>query len=170
MDNYQYTYDDTKVSIVFDETENKEKPLAYTIDLIDPTRETIPYTIDIEDLVEFGFPRELINRFNTFLHTRNYSIEDLKKILINSTGSPMIGLKQWIEHFKKELVFDDIIYEIIATKAYELNQGARGLETVNNIRNLLLEEVLMGKDKTIYLTPELVDEAEKHRTNRNGRK
>lgn len=166
MDNFKYTYDDARVSLVLEDG----NPTGFALDFENPTEETIPYTITPEDLVGIGLQEELVNRFNTFIHTDNYSVNELKRILKESTGSPIIGLKQWIEYFKKELIIDDTAYNKIAAKAYDLKQGARGNETVvNNIRNLLLEDVIMGKDKTIHLTPELIELSEKQRISRNGR-
>ena len=122
------------------------------------------YIIDKQDMIDFGIIPELANRFNVFLHTDDYDQPTLKRQLLESTISPIIALRQWIEFFDKELVIDDDVYDTISERAYALKSGARGNETVvDSIRNLLTEEVLFGKNHTIHLTTEMVIESEKGR-------
>ena len=128
------------------------------------------YSITPQDLMSIGLERELVGRFNTYLHTDDYSKESLKKILIESTISPLIGFKKWIEAREKQLVIDDDVYDLIAEQAYELNTGARSLQTVmNNIRTPFIKEVLRGTDKTIHLDSETVIKANGQTMNRRGR-
>lgn len=128
------------------------------------------YSITPQDLMSIGLERELVGRFNTYLHTDDYSKESLKKILRESTISPLIGFKRWIEARGKELVIDEDVYGLIAEQAYELNTGARSLQTVmNNIRTLFIREVLRGTDNTIYLNSETVIKANGQTMNRKGR-
>ena len=55
------------------------------------------YTITPQDLMGIGLERELVGRFNTYLHTNDYSRENLIKILKESTISPLIGFRKWIK-------------------------------------------------------------------------
>ena len=50
--------------------------------------------------------------------------------LKKSTISPMISFKRWIESKGKKLQIDDDVYNIIVEAAYELNTGARSLQTI----------------------------------------
>ncbi len=119
--------------------------------------EEFDYTITKKDLIKIGLKKELVNRFNTPLHTDEYSRETLIKILKESLISPLIGFKLWIELNGKKLEIDSDVYNLIADQAYELDEGARGLQTVmNNIRTHFIEEVLRGTSETIYLTGEIV--------------
>lgn len=128
------------------------------------------YSITPQDLMSIGLERELVGRFNTYLHTDDYSKESLKKILRESTISPLIGFKKWIEARGKQLVIDEDVYGLIAEQAYELNTGARSLQTVmNNIRTPFIREVLRGTDNTIYLDSETVIKANGQTMNRKGR-
>jgi len=133
--------------------------------------ETYDYDITPKDLIEeIGLERELVGRFNTYLHTEQYSKESLLKILKESTISPIIGFKKWIESKGKKLVIEDGVYEAIAEAAYELNTGARGLQTVmNNIRTPFIKEVLRGKNEVINLTLDTVININKSVTSRKGR-
>lgn len=57
----------------------------------------------------------------------------------------------------KQLIVDDDVYGLIAEQAYELNTGARSLQTImNNIRTLFIKEVLRGTNNIIYLDSDTV--------------
>ena len=128
------------------------------------------YSITEQDLIDIGLIKELVGRFNTYLHTDDYSKESLEKILRESTISPLIGFKNWIEVWGKQLVIDDDVYGLIAEKAYEMNTGARSLETVmNNIRTSFIKEVLRGTSNTIHLDSETVIKITSHTRNRRKR-
>ena len=128
------------------------------------------YTIKPQDLMGIGLERELVGRFNTYIHTNDYSRESLIKILRNSTISPLIGFKQWIESRGKKLEIDEDVYDIIADQAYELNTGARSLQTiVNNIRTPFIKEVLRGTSQIIHLDSETVIKVGEQAMNRKGR-
>ena len=129
------------------------------------------YTITPEDLIDLGFERELVGRFNVYLHTDEYSKESLLRILKESTISPLIGFKRWINSRNKKLIIEDGVYETIAESAYDLNTGARSLQTVmNNIRTPFLKEVLRGKEDTIYLDVDTVKKITEETVKRKVRK
>lgn len=137
---------------------------------ISQSSEEQTYSITPQDLMSIGLERELVGRFNTYLHTDDYSKESLEKILRESTISPLIGFKKWIETRGKQLVIDDDVYGLIAEQAYELNTGARSLQTVmNNIRTSFIREVLRGTDNTIHLDSETVIKVNNQTMNRKGR-
>lgn len=128
------------------------------------------YSITPQDLISIGLEKEVVGRFNTYLHTDDYSKETLQKIFRESTISPLIGFRKWIESRGKQLVVDDDVYGLIAEQAYELNTGARSLQTVmNNIRTSFIKEVLRGTSDTIYLDSETVIKANGQTMNRKGR-
>lgn len=128
------------------------------------------YSITPQDLMSIGLEQELVGRFNTYLHTDDYSKESLKKILKESTISPLIGFEKWIESRGKRLVIDDDVYDLIAEQAYGLNTGARSLQTVmNNIRTPFIKEVLRGTSDTIHLDSETVIKTNGQTMNRKGR-
>ena len=111
-----------------------------------------------QDLMNIGLEKELVGRFNTYIHTNDYSISALERILRESTISPSLGFQKWIESQGKKLVLDDNIYKIIATQAHNLKTGARGLQTVmNSIRTMYIREVLCGSDKNIHLNLKTVN-------------
>ena len=125
------------------------------------------YEITPQDLMSIGLERELVGRFNTYLHTDDYSKESLERILRESTISPLIGFRKWIESQGKQLVVDDDVYGLIAEQAYNLNTGARSLQTVmNNIRTPFIKEVLRGTNNTIHLDSETIIKANGQTINR----
>ena len=82
-----------------------------------------------------------------------YSKSDLKKILLESKISPLIGFKTLVFSFGKKLVIDEDAYDLIAEAAYDLNTGARSLQTVvNNLNSHYLEELLVGAEEEIHIT------------------
>ena len=120
--------------------------------------------------MSIGLERELVGRFNTYLHTEDYSKEALERILRESTISPLSGFKKWIESHGKQFTMDDDVYAIIAEQAYELNTGARSLQTImNNIRTKYIKEVLRGTSDTIHLDSETVIQTNNQTVHRRGR-
>ena len=136
-----------------------------------PDNDNISYSITPKDLISMGLEKELVGRFNSYLHTEDYDQETLKRILIESTTSPLIGFKKLVETFNKELIVQDEVYDLIAEQAYELNTGARSLDTVmNGIRSQYLKEILRGKENTIYLDIETINLANTQSMTRKERK
>ena len=136
-----------------------------------PDTNDISYSITPQDLIGIGLQKELVGRFNTYLHTEDYDKAALKRILIESVTSPMIGFRKLVETFNKELIIQDEVYDLIAEQAHALNTGARSLETVmNGIRTQYLNEILRGKENTIYLDTEAVNFANTEAMTRKERK
>lgn len=139
-------------------SQKTEKKQSIGFEQLSQQTEQQEYSIKPQDLVEIGLEKELVGRFNTYLHTNDYSKENLTKILKESSISPLIGFRQWIESRGKKLEIDDAVYDLIVNQAYELNTGARSLQTImNSIRTHFIKEVLRGSSKTIYLDSETVE-------------
>ena len=133
--------------------------------------EVSEYSITPQDLVNIGLERELVGRFNTYLHTDDYSKETLEKILKESKISPIIGLKNIFKKHGKQLIIDDDVYRLIASLAYELNTGARSLQTiVNGIRSKFLEEIYNGENNIIHLDAKIVSTIIEKTISRKGRR
>jgi ATP-dependent protease Clp ATPase subunit len=136
----------------------------------DSSCESQDYTITPQDLMGIGLERELVGRFNTYLHTNDYSREALVEILKKSDISPLIGFRKWVESNGKTLKIDEEVYGLIADYAYELNTGARSLQTVvNNLRTPFIKEVLRGNGIVIHLDAETVKKICGRTTKRNRR-
>ena len=115
------------------------------------------HTISTEDLIELGFERELVGRFNTFLHTVDYSKEDLLKILLYSSISSLISFNTLCKKKNKTLIINDDFYEAVANEAYSLNTGARSLQIViNSIRSEFLSDIYINFNGNICLDAKTV--------------
>ncbi len=133
---------------------SSQRPMGFNVKYDEPNKAK-EYSITPDDLIEMGLEKELVGRFNIYIHTKDYSKEDLKKILLESKISPLIGFTTLVSSFGKKLVIDDGVYDLIANAAYDLNTGARSLQTVvNNLNSQYLEELLMGVDEEIHITAE----------------
>lgn len=131
---------------------SSSRPIGFNVKYDESTKAK-DYSITPEDLIKMGFEKELVGRFNTYVHTKDYSKSDLKKILLESKISPLIGFKTLVSSFGKKLVIDEDAYDLIAEAAYDLNTGARSLQTVvNNLNGRYLEELLVGADEEIHIT------------------
>ena len=147
---------------------SKKQPIGFAQTY--QSQEGLDYTITPEDLIDIGLERELVGRFNTYLHTKEYSREDLKNILKDSPISPLQGFITWVESRGKKIDINEDIYDLIVNAAYELNTGARSLQTImNSIRTHYIKEVLRSNSDTIYLDSETVSKAINNITNRKGR-
>lgn len=131
---------------------SSSRPIGFNVKYDESTKAK-DYSITPEDLIKMGFEKELVGRFNTYVHTKDYSKSDLKKILLESKISPLIGFKTLVSSFGKKLVIDEDAYDLIAEAAYDLNTGARSLQTVvNNLNSHYLEELLVGAGEKIHIT------------------
>ncbi len=137
-----------------DELINVSNPIGFER-YFESTHDT--YEITPDDLVRIGLERELVGRFNTYLHTNDYTKEDLYKILTESSISPLKTFEELVKNNGKKLVIGEGVLEIIVDEAYKLKTGARSLQTiVNSIRTKYLKEILRSSSDTIYLDKEIV--------------
>ncbi len=157
LSNLREEKQDKKISLGFSATEETDKDKSN-------------YSITPDDLIGIGLERELVGRFNTYLHTNDYSKEDLIRILKESSISPLIGLEKWINMNGKTLEIDEEAYEAISEHAYNLNTGARSLQTViNNIRTYYMKEVLRGDSPVIHLDKYTINKINENSVNRRVR-
>lgn len=133
---------------------SSKRPIGFNVKY-DEKKDAKDYSITPDDLIKMGFEKELVGRFNTYVHTKDYSKDDLKKILLESKISPLIGFKTFVSSLGKKLVIDDDAYDLIAEAAHDLNTGARSLQAVvNNLNSQYLEELLMGLEDEIHIREE----------------
>ena len=133
-------------------------------------KEQEEYEINSEDLITMGLERELVGRINTFIPTKEYSEEDLKNILLNSTISPLIGFENVLDHMGIGLTTEEDVYDLIAHEAYEMKTGARALQTiVNSIRKEFITDIYQNGLLEIYLDCDTVRKAINSMTKRKKR-
>ena len=119
------------------------------------------YQIEPQDYIEYGLERELVGRFALLTSTRAYSIEDYRRILLESTISPLKTFIEFVKSFGIEAVnYDDEFVDKVCEMAYEANFGARGLhQIISNLKNVLLLDIISSQSKTLILTTEMLDRA-----------
>ncbi len=117
------------------------------------------YTIKPEDYIQEGMQRELVGRFSLVTATQSLDKNDMKKILLESTTSPIKNLQEIGRMYGKEIVFEDALVDRIAEEAVSANTGARALQTiVNGIENLVLSKIIdENADKEIFITSDYID-------------
>ena len=127
--------------------------------------ETGNYKMQAEDYIAAGIMREMVGRFKVMASTKKYTKEALKQILTDSTASPIRDLMTTgTDTYNTNIIFDDLILDQIAEYAYNLNTGARALQTVvSDIENTILRELennrKKGGENDLLITPEIMQRA-----------
>ena len=155
-----YDFDTSKITFVclgaFTDYREKQK---------ENLDETGNYKMQAEDYIAAGIMREMVGRFKVMASTKKYTKEALKQILTDSTASPIRDLKTTgKDTYNTNVVFDDLILDQIAEYAYNLNTGARALQTViSDIENTILKELEANRKQSgehdLLITPEIMQKA-----------
>ena len=125
------------------------------------------YTITPQDYIDYGLMREFFGRIKVLVSTKTYSKEALMNILLNSNVSPLKNLEKNAKMFGYGGIdYNQEFINRIVDEAYEMNTGARGLQTViSGIQNKLLMEMITNnvndENKKMELTEETLDEYKK---------
>jgi len=82
------------------------------------------------EFVKYGIMRELMGRFSKLIPMKTLTKEDKKRILIESDFSPINTYNELFKTMNIEFTYDDSFIDYIASKAVELNSGARSLKTI----------------------------------------
>lgn len=125
---------------------------------------TRTYTITPQDYIDYGLLREFFGRVKVLTSTKTYTIEDLKTILLESSISPLKNFEKTVKMFGYEgISYNDEFIENLAKKAYEMETGARGLQTImSGIQNKMLVDLVTKQlSEKITLTEEMLQEYEK---------
>jgi len=118
------------------------------------------YIITKDDYISEGLERELVGRFSCLTYTNDLSVNDLEKILIESTSSPLNGLKLTGNIMGCNIIVpQDVIHEI-AKLAFDTNTGARGLnEIVQSLKDVISNDLFSGK-KELTISKEHLDKSQ----------
>ena len=118
------------------------------------------YTIKPEDYIEEGMERELVGRFSLLTATQSLDKDDMKRILLESTTSPIKNLQEIGKLYGKEITFEDKLTDRIAAEAVVSNTGARALQTiVNGLENEYLPVITNeNADKNILINSASFDD------------
>ena len=150
-----------------DEKTSNKQPIGFSTEISTGENE---YNITPDDLISMGLQKELVGRLNTFLHTNDYDVATLERILRESDISPMTSFTNWVKRYGKSVEVDDEVYPLMAAKAYDFNTGARSLQTImDSIRTRYIRQVLRGEEPNIHLTSDDVRAAYAKTVNRSKR-
>ena len=132
------------------ENDAKNKPLGFSNIKQDSNSKI--YSINPEDYIKEGLKREFFGRIKVLASTNSYSIEDLKDILLKSKISPLKNFEMVVKMYGYiGITYDDDFIDEVAKEAYEMNTGARALQTImSGIQNKMLLEI-MNKEFDISL-------------------
>ena len=124
------------------------------------------YEITSQDYIDYGLMREFFGRIKVLTSTKSYSIDDLKKILLESKISPLKNLEKTIKMFGySNLNYDDDFINKICDEAYKLDTGARGLQSImSGIQNKILIDLInktYNLDEPINIDSNILSEYKK---------
>ncbi|MEG2832282.1 MAG: AAA family ATPase [Bacilli bacterium] len=87
-------------------------------------------TIDGDFLKNAGLPDELVGRINSIAQLVPMSREVMRKILLESTDSPLLKVIKIFKQDNVELAYTDEFIEEIITKSLKMKTGARSLKFI----------------------------------------
>lgn len=167
------SFDTSKLTFIFagaftDMKEQKiEENNKNSIGFTQKDKKDNSYSVDAEDYIKFGLMREFFGRIKVISHMKTYTKEDLKKILFESTISPLSGLEKTCIMFgAKGIKYDESFIDSVVDKAYNMGTNARALQSImSSIQNILLYSLETGEyiDNYIELDKTLLDEIEKEK-------
>ena len=96
-----------------------------------------PYDILLESLEEYGILTELLGRIPSIVALAPLTKEELRKILLNTTHSPLKIQKKLFANSGYNLIFTEDFIEACIDKAFGMATGARALKSI--VRNSVSE-------------------------------
>ena len=120
------------------------------------------YTMNSDDYIDYGLMKEFFGRIKVIVSTKTYTIDDLKKILIESEISPIKGFeKNCIMLGYSGIEYNDEIIDRLATEAYNMGTGARALQSlVTGMQDVILYDLITKEydlDSPVPLSIKLLD-------------
>ena len=103
-----------------------------------------------EDLIEFGFESEFVGRLPVRAVFEELNKDDLLNILKNPNNPIILGKKLDFAAYGIEIKFEDKLLDVLASRAFEENTGARGLVSAVESALLLFEKKLPSTEVTKF--------------------
>lgn len=108
----------------------RKKKLARPIGFGGSIQQDENIELSLEDLEESNFPPELAGRFPIFVRTNQHNEESLKKILTDSTLSPLLAEATKLSNIDVDVTWDEGYIEACAREALKKKTGARALKSL----------------------------------------
>ena len=124
------------------------------------------YTITAQDYIDDGLEREFFGRIKVLVHTKTYNKDDLRNILLYSTISPLKNFERTVKMFGyKGILCSDEFIDKLVSDAYDMNTGARGLQTImSGVQNRMLKGFILKEydlNEKIVLNENIINEYNK---------
>ena len=124
------------------------------------------YEITPQDYINYGLMREFFGRIKVLTSTKSYTIEDLKKILLNSEISPLKNLEKTVQMFGyKNISYSYDFVNKICKEAYNMDTGARGLQSIMaSIQNKILMNLINQSydlDEPVEINEDILSDCKK---------
>ena len=105
------------------------------------------YEVTPQDYIDFGLMREFFGRIKVLSNTNTYTEEDLKKILLESSISPLKNFEKTVQMYGyKGISYDDEFIDAVCKEAHDMETGARALQTImSGIQNKMLLGLTVGE-------------------------
>ena len=124
------------------------------------------YVVTPDDYIKYGLMREFFGRIKVLTSTKSYNLEDCKRILLESSISPLLNLEKTVKMYGYPgIKYDEEFLNRVSEEGMKMKTGARGLQTViSGIQNNMLDGLInkeYDKDKEIELTTKMIDDYKK---------
>ena len=109
--------------------------------------EKTEYEVTPQDYIDYGLMREFFGRIKVLSSTNTYTKEDLRKILLESSISPLKNFEKTVQMYGyKGITYDDEFLDNICEEAYNMDTGARALQTImSGIQNRMIMGLTIGE-------------------------
>ena len=111
---------------------HRTNTIGFTANIEDKKEEDIKYEkLEIEDFVKHGnMPIEIMGRFSVIAQLDGHTKESLKRILIESNVSPLLGEQGKLSNLGIALDYEDEYLDAVVEEAFKLKTGARSLKSI----------------------------------------
>jgi len=111
---------------------HRTNTIGFTANIEPKKEEDIKYEkLEIEDFVKHGnMPIEIMGRFSVIAQLDGHTKESLRKILVESNVSPLLGEQGKLSNLGITLDYEDAYLDAVVEEAFKLKTGARSLKSI----------------------------------------
>ena len=124
------------------------------------------YIVTPDDYIKYGLMREFFGRIKVLASTKSYSLEDCKRILLESTISPLLNFEKNVKMYGYPgIEYNEDFLNKVSEEGMKMKTGARGLQTViSGIQNNMLNGLINNEydiNKPIVLDTKMIEDYKK---------
>lgn len=133
---------------------NKKQGMGFKNDKITNNKNNV---VLHSDIIEYGIIPELVGRIQSIAVLDKLTKDDLFNILKNTDNPYINSLNKFFEYHSSKISFTDGALEDIASLAYKLELGARGIKgIIDRITQKLKFEIVNSEEKKIRVTKSFI--------------